>query len=108
MKFWQSDTTVLNYTPIIAEAIYDDGCSLQVSDSTRHLTKGDIIVTSAKHKSGSWKLMITDVSYHNDIFETYIILKVRIVTTNGTMWKVKDFIEVGDELKILENAAREN
>ena len=108
MKFWQSDTTVLKYIPIIVEAIYDDGCSLQLSDSTTHVAKGDILVTSANHKLGSWKLMVTEISYFNDIFEDYIILKVVIVTTNGSMFKVKDFIEVGDELKILGNGARES
>jgi hypothetical protein len=108
MKFWQSDTTVLNYVPIIVAGICNGGYSIVVTESSIHLDKGDILLTSADHKAGSWKMHVNEVSYINDIFEDYIILEISAVTNTDTLWMVKDFVKVGDELKLLGNAARES
>jgi len=101
---WYSDTTILEYVPIIVEAICNDGYSIQVSDSGVKLAVGDILVTSAVHKAGSWQLYVTEVVCLSDLFEDLIILDISAVTNTTSLWAVKDLLDIGDELKLLASA----
>jgi len=92
------------YLPIIVKAICNDGHSIIVSDISLPITTGDILVTSAKKPNGSWNLHVTDVVHISDIFEDYLILDISAINNAMLLWAVKDFVNIGDELKILGNA----
>jgi hypothetical protein len=91
------------YLPIIIEEVYNFRQCIRVTDAGMKLSAGDVLITSANSRMGSFKLFVTEVMYMEDLFEDFVLLDISPVTGQGSIWHVSDFVEIGDELKLLGN-----
>jgi len=97
------------YLPIIVETVAQGYPQVaHITDPGFEIVQGDILVTDSKNsKHGSWNLHVQEVAYIEDLFEDYIEVQLQAVTANASLWHIKDFIKVGDELKLLMHARPE-
>lgn len=108
ITFNKFEIEVPKYLPIIVLEVYPGYPQyICITDSGLSLASGDILVTSANSKAGSWKIFITEHEYVEDLFDSYVIIQVTPVTNYYSLWHVEDFVDIGDELKLLGNAHEE-
>jgi len=108
LSLWHNPPEVKTYLPIIVEQIFNDTETALLSDSGIHITEGDILITDSENSiKGSWKLHVQEVAYIEDLFEDYLEVKLQAVTANVNHWRIKNWVSVGDELKLLAHAHEE-
>ena len=94
------------YLPIIVQGVAQGYPQVaHITDPGYDLVAGDILVTDSRNsKHGSWKLHVQEVAYIEDLFESYFEVQLQAVTPDASLWHIKDFVKVGDELKLLKDA----
>ena len=93
---WYTDLHGKEYLPIIILDIHT-GFSNQIVITDRYdVAKKDLLC-----RSDGTKVLIEDVRLMEDLFESYLVLDVYVISNAGGNVHTLDVLNIGDELKLL-------